>query len=132
MVLICFIRFCILSNLQFSTYFSLLCTVQCVRSSFFPHMFVTCQVQFSHVTTCNSPAMSRRPAAAVSSPALPRAVAAARGSNLQAQAARGSPHVRRKFAVNNSVKGASHASDYQVIYLKFVYLKIVFLFLSFA
>jgi hypothetical protein len=77
--------------------------------------FVTCQVQFSHVTTCNSPAMSRRPAAGVPSPALPRAVTAARSSG---QAARGSPHIRRKFAVNGSTKCSGDVADYQVNFKK--------------
>ncbi len=81
------------------------------------------QVQFSHVTTCHSPAMSRRPAAtaaaggAGSSPvALPRSVAAVRGGAHLHAAARGSPHVRRKFAVNSTLNGGNNnnVSDYQV------------------
>jgi hypothetical protein len=72
--------------------------------------------------------MSRRPAAATaaagggagSSPAaLPRSVAAARGGahlHAAATAARGSPHVRRKFAVNSTLLngGNNTVSDYQV------------------
>ncbi len=94
------------------------------------HFFLLVQVQFSHVTTCHSPAMSRRPAAttaaaaggAGSSPvALPRSVAAAR-SSAHLQAARGSPHVRRKFAVNSTLNGGNNnVSDYQVERCCFVF-----------
>ncbi len=86
------------------------------------------QVQFSHVTTCHSPAMSRRPAAATaagagSSPAaLPRSLAAARSGAHLHVAARGSPHVRRKFAVNSTLNGGNNnVSDYQVERCCFVF-----------
>jgi hypothetical protein len=64
--------------------------------------------------------MSRRQSSdSGSSPVLPRAVAAARGAANLANnsAARGSPHARRKFAVNGGAVSGSGGgvTDYQVI-----------------